>query len=58
MRRFVGDKPRAIATATYHKFAKKYHIGTTGKAIPKLAQQIYNHENKRGVRSGLYFKPK
>ena len=58
MRRFVGDKPRAIATATYKRFAKKYHIGTTRKAIPKLAQQIYNHEHKKGVTSGLYFKPR
>ena len=57
MRRFLGDKPRVIATATYKKFAKKYHIGTAGKAIPKLAQQIYNHEHKKGVTSGLYFKP-
>ena len=56
MRRFIGDKPRVIATATYKRFAKKYHIGTAGKAIPKLAQQIYTHENRKT--SGLYYKPR
>ena len=57
MRRFVGDKPRPIATTTYRKFAKKYHIGAD-KPVPKLAQQIYSYEQKKGVKSGLYFKPK
>ena len=57
-RRFVGDRPRAIATATYEKFARKYHIPTRGKTMKALAQQIYNHEAKKGVSSGLYFKPK
>lgn len=47
-----------IATATYKAFAKKYHIAATGKPVSKLAQQIYNHENRKGVTSGLYFKPK
>ena len=57
MRRFVGDKPRPIATATYRKYAKKYHIGAD-KPAPVLAQQTYNYEQKHGVKSGLYFKPK
>ena len=57
MRRFVGDKPRPIATATYRKFAKKYCIGAD-KPVPKLAQHIYNYEQKHGVKSGLYYNPK
>ena len=57
MRRLVGDKPRPIATATYRKFTKKYRIGAD-KPVPKLAQQIYNYEQKHGVKSGLYYKPK
>jgi hypothetical protein len=62
MRRFIGDKPRAIANDTYKHFAKKYKIRLTagGKPKPygKLAQQIYNHENRTGVAKGLYFTPK
>ena len=57
MRRFVGDKPRPIADATYRKFAKKYQLKADQPA-PKLAQQIYRFELKHGVKSGLYYKPK
>ena len=58
MRHFIGDKPRAIATSTYTKFAKKYGISTGNKTMKTLAQQIYNHELRKGVTSGLYFKPR
>jgi hypothetical protein len=56
MRRFIGDKPRAIANETYKHYAKKYGI-SLGKSYRKLAQQIYDHEYKTGVRRGLYFRP-
>ena len=58
MRRFTGDKPRAIATSTYAKFAKKYGISTGNKTMRTIAQKIYNHEARKGVKSGLYFKPR
>ena len=57
MRKFVGDKPRAIAAETYMKFAKKYGI-KAGKSLSQTAQKIYDYENKAGVQKGLYFQPK
>jgi hypothetical protein len=58
MRRFIGDKPRVIATATYERFARKYGIAIGRKSIKSLSQAIYEHELKRGVSNGLYFRPK
>jgi hypothetical protein len=61
MRRFIGDKPRAIAEATYKMFAKRYKISTSSggrlKTMKELAQQIYNHERRTNVQRGLYFMP-
>jgi hypothetical protein len=56
MRKFVGDKPRAIAAETYKKIAKKYGI-KAGKSLGQTAQKIYDYENKAGVQKGLYFQP-
>jgi hypothetical protein len=58
MRRFIGDKPRAIAEATYAKFAKRYHISTKNKPMKQLAQEIYEHERRAKVRRGLYYAPR
>jgi hypothetical protein len=55
MRRFIGGKPRAIATDTYLAFAKRYRIDARGVSIRRLAQRIYEHERRADVQEGLYF---
>ena len=57
MRKFVGDKPRAIAAETYKNIAKKYKIKVEG-SLSQMAQKIYDFENQAGIRKGLYFQPK
>ena len=57
MRKFVGRKPRAIAAETYKTFARKYGLKARGP-LGRTAQKIYDHENKTGVQTGLYFQPK
>ena len=55
MRKFVGGKPRVVSTETYKNFAKKY--GIRMGSIGETAQKIYDHEIRKGVKTGLYFKP-
>jgi len=57
MRQFVGGKPRAVSTETYKKFAQKYGI-RMGGPVRGVAQKIHNHEEKKGVKKGLYFRQK
>lgn len=53
---------RAIATATYKKYAKKYGIKSTNKTIKQLQKAIYKYEmkhskklfNKKPDRRGNY----
>ena len=53
MRKFVGDKPRAIAAETYKTFAKRYGIKVEG-SLGQMAQKIYDFENQAGIQKGLY----